>query len=292
MAKRANNFEIRLLTSSKDIGLRRLRSYTAALGSGAQIFHSVQDLQTAIESHNEPRVRSIILHDGSIHLTTLEITTLAKKSRIFILDQPRVSNNVVLPAESSVFWKQEAYLRCSLQTFLESPVIRMSMAQLCQPGTPFSISNLLRWGATEHFWNAAENRSLSDTGLNFVRTLNLPGECRRITEMFTHFIHINLENLGITVDSVRFSSDGIMTALIAKCRLQQQVQISYLTSELRVHDFYAGVINKTGDDELEIGALFYQNPLQEDGQEKIVLTLDKDRTPLDTELDIDLEKAG
>lgn len=292
MAKRANNFEIRLLTSSKDIGLRKLRSYTAALGSGAQIFHSVQDLQTAIESHNEPRIRSIILNDGSVHLTSNELTTLAKKSRVFVIDQPKVGNNTDLPTDTSVIWKQEAYFRCSLTTFLESPVIRMSMAQLCQPTSEFSISNLLRWGATEHLWKSSENRSLPDTGLNFVRTLNLAGECRRITEMFTHFIHINLDNLGITVDSVRFSSDGIMTALIAKCKLQRQVQISYLARELRVHDFYAGIVNKTGADELEIGALFYQNPLQEDGQEKIVLTLDKDRTPLVEEQTVDLEKAG
>ena len=292
MAKRANNYEVRLLTSSKDIGLRRLRSYTAALGSGAQIFHSYQDLQLAIESSHSQRVRNIILHDSSVYLTSQEIMTLAKHARIFVIDQPRANEPTSLPADTSVLWKQEAYFRCSLNTFLDSPVIRMAMAQLCQPQTSFSIGNLLRWGATEQYWRTSSPESLSDAGLNFVRKLNLAGECRRITEMFTHYTHVNLHNLGIEVESVRFSSDGILTALIARCKLKDNVAISYLASELRIHDFYAGVVNKISDKDIEIGALFHQNPLQEDGQEKIVVTLDKDLTALEKDAVSDLEKAG
>ncbi len=292
MAKRAHNYEVRLLTSSKDIGLRRLRSYTAALGCGAQIFHSYQDLLLAIDSSQTQRVRNIILHDSSVYLSTQEVTSLAKRARIFVIDQPRVNELTNLPVDTSVLWKQEAYFRCSLSTFLESPVIRMTMAQLCQPETSFSIGNLLRWGATEQYWNQTSTESLSDTGINFVRKLNLAGECRRITEMFTHYTHVNLHSLGIDVDSVRFSSDGILTALIARCKLKDNVAISYLASELRIHDFYAGVVNKISDKDIEIGALFHQNPLQEDGQEKIVVTLDKDLTALEKDVVIDLEKAG
>lgn len=292
MAKRANNYEIRLLTSSKEIGLRRLRSYTAALGCGAQIFHSFQDLQTALESAAVPRARAIILHDCSIQLTSNELATLAKLARVFVIDQPQNGAAVMLPGETSPYWKQEAYFRCTLNTFLDSPVIRMAMAQLCQPEAPFTIGNLLRWGTTEHVWQSFSDVSLSDAGLQFVRKLNLAGPCRRLTEMFTHFTHINLHSIGVEVENVRFSSDGIMTALIAKCRMQESVPVGYLASELRVHDFYAGVVNKTSETTLEIGALFHQNPLQEDGQEKIVLTLDKDLTPLASAADDDLEKAG
>ncbi len=272
--------------------MRRLRSYTAALGGGAQIFHSYQDILLAIESSRSKRVRNIILHDSSVFLTSQEMNTLAKLARIFVIDQPRADAPTNLPADTSMIWKQEAYFRCSLNTFLDSPVIRMAMAQLCQPETAFSIGNLLRWGATEHYWRTSTAESLSDTGLNFVRKLNLAGECRRITEMFTHFTHVNLHSLGMEVDNVRFSSDGILTALIARCKLKDSVAISYLASELRVHDFYAGVVNKISDNQIEIGALFHQNPLQEDGQEKIVVTLDKDQSALDIETVIDLEKAG
>lgn len=218
--------------------------------------------------------------------------TLAKHARIFVIDQPRANEPTSLPADTSVLWKQEAYFRCSLNTFLDSPVIRMAMAQLCQPQTSFSIGNLLRWGATEQYWRTSSPESLSDAGLNFVRKLNLAGECRRITEMFTHYTHVNLHNLGIEVESVRFSSDGILTALIARCKLKDNVAISYLASELRIHDFYAGVVNKISDKDIEIGALFHQNPLQEDGQEKIVVTLDKDLTALEKDAVSDLEKAG
>jgi hypothetical protein len=292
LAKRANNYEIRLLTASKEIGLRRLRSYTASLGCGAQIFHSFQDLQTALESAGEARARCIILHDCSIHLTSQKLSALARLARVFVIDQPQTGSAVMLPVETSPYWKQEAYFRCTLNTFLDSPVIRMAMAQLCQPETPFQIGNLLRWGTTEHTWQSFADISLSDAGLQFVRKLNLAGPCRRLTEMFTHFTHINLHSLGIDVEDVRFASDGIMTALIARCRMQESVPIGYLASELRVHEFYAGVVNKTSETGLEIGALFHQNPLQEDGQEKIVLTLDKDLTPIAVAKDEDLDKAG
>ncbi len=292
LSKRANNYVVRLLTSSKEIGLRRLRSYTAALGSGAQIFHSYQDLLLAIELSRSQRVRNIILHDSSVYLTSQEMNTLSKLARIFVIDQPRANEPSDLPVEASVIWKQEAYFRCSINTFLDSPVIRMAMAQLCQPKTAFSIGNLLRWGATEHYWSTTSEESLSDTGLNFVRKLNLAGECRRITEMFTHFTYINLQSLGMDVESVRFSSDGILTALIARCKLKDSVAITYLASELRIHDFYAGLVNKISDKEIEIGALFHQNPLQEEGQEKIVVTLDKDQSALDVNKVIDFDKAG
>lgn len=296
MAKRANNYEIRLLTSSKDIGLRRLRSYTAALGCGAQIFHSFQDLFTALEigksgSANQ-QCRSIVLHDCSLPLSSSELATISRLARVFVIDQPRPDQIHQVPADNSPIWKQEAYFRCSLNTFLESSVIRMAMAQLCQPETPFSIGNLLRWGTTEHTWQSFVDLSLADAGLQFVRKLNLAGPCRRLTEMFTHYVHINLHSMGIQVEKVRFSTDGIMTALIASCRAPENTPVGFLTSELRVHDFYAGVINKVSSSELEIGALFLQNPLQEDGQERIILTLEKDLTPLEKTVDDDLERAG
>src|SRR5438128_2371177 len=88
MTDRTQTFDLKLLTSSKEVGLRRLRTYAAALGGGAQIFHTYEDLRRNLESTFTGRRKNIVLHDGTVPLTSPQMLELQHFGRVFVL-QPQ-----------------------------------------------------------------------------------------------------------------------------------------------------------------------------------------------------------
>jgi hypothetical protein len=295
MAGRANNFDLKLLTSSKEVGLRRLRSYAAALGGGASIFHSHDELRKSLEaSASEPQTAAfnIVLHDSTLDLAAAEIGELQKRARVFILQRPDETDGK-LPPPKAPCWTSESYFRCTLAAFLESPVVRMSMAQMCKGGQPFRLEHLLRWGHAASTWNHEDKTSVADHGISFIHGLSLAGEGRRLTEMFSHFIQARLKGLQLSKQRVIFGSDGLLLTVIAHCRPEPGMDLRTVVEELKVHDFPIAVVNRLdGDQTVEIAGLYYPFTLPEIAAERILMVFNKELDPATTVAAPTLEKAG
>src|SRR5690606_8586380 len=111
MAYQLNNFDLKLLTSSKEVGLRRLRSYSASLGGGAQIFGTFEDLRNVLEKlgHKtaEKPTESIVLYDDSVGLAKEQLKEIEKRARLFVLQSPRGVERP-LPESGHAFWSAES----------------------------------------------------------------------------------------------------------------------------------------------------------------------------------------
>jgi hypothetical protein len=295
MAGRANNFDLKLLTSSKEVGLRRLRSYAAALGGGASIFHSYEDLRKNLEtsaSERHPAAFNIVLHDSTLDLAPAQIAELRRRARIFILQRPDEADGR-LPPPKAACWTSESYFRCSLAVFLDSPVVRMSMAQMCKGGQPFRLEHLLRWGHAASTWNLEDKASVADHGISFIHGLSLAGEGRRLTEMFSHFIQARLKGLLLSKQRVVFGSDGLLLTVIAHCRPEPGMDLKAVVEELKVHDFPIAVVNRLdGGATVEIAGLYYPFTLPEIAAERIIMLFGKELDQPAAVAAATLEKAG
>ncbi len=277
MAERVYNFNLKLLTAAKDVGLRRVRSYAASLGGGAQIFGCFDDLQRHLEAQPMHRQDGIILHDPSVKLTPGQFQELNRLSRIFSLDDP-TSGSKDLPGPEASCWQAESYLRCSLTTFLESAIVRLSMAQTCNTKRPFHLQELLRWGyAAESLPIVGPEEcplpgALAEACLAFIKRLSLSGEARRMSEMFSHFIEARLGQLGLQRAGITFGCDGLLTTVIARCEVtSDDLVLPDVASDLHAHGFPIAIINRTAPKTLEIGALYYPQQLFGRGDERILL---------------------
>lgn len=275
MAERLNNFDLKLLTASKEVGLRRLRSYSASLGGGAQIFNSFEDVRRNLETSFQGRRLNIVLHDNTIPLGAGQLEELKRFARVFVLHKPDHENKVLVPKATAACWSMESYMQCSLGAFLDSPVIRMSMAQMCKTDQPFHLEHLLRWGHAASTWKVSDDKSVADASISFVRELNLGGEGRRLTEMFTHFIEARLDDLGLVKDAVTFGSDGLLITVIAHCQPAPNTSVRDLAEELRIHEFPISVINQLEHGRIEVAALYYPFQLASIHEERIVMVFNK-----------------
>ncbi len=276
MAERLNNFDLKLLTASKEVGLRRLRSYSASLGGGAQIFNTYDDLRRNLETSFQGRRLNIVLHDNSVALGAREIGELARFARVFVLQRGDGSMGGGVPKAGSPCWSMESYMQCTLGAFLDSPVIRMSMAQMCKTDQPFHLEHLLRWGHAASTWSATDRKtSVADASLTFVRSLSLVGEARRLTEMFSHFLQASLPALRLKKESVTFGSDGLLFTTIARCRPEPGVALRDIAEELRIHSFPISVVNRLADGAIEIGALYYPFQPAAINDERIMMVFNK-----------------
>lgn len=281
MADRSHHFDLKLLTASKDVGLRRLRSYAASLGGGAQIFHSFEDLRRHLEATAGNRQQSVVLHDNTLPITAAETATLACLSRVFHLHQPQGLADQQMPLPSSPCWELESFMRCSLPMLLDSQVVRMSMANLVKAEGAFHLEHLLRWGHAAQCWTATAGesqderaKSLADASMAFIRSLSLAGEARRLTEMASHFLQSRLRGLGLTPESATFGADGLTTTVITRCAADRSLRLSTVAEDLRVHDFPVAIVNRLEDGQIEIAALHHSG--HPAGSERIVMIFRKD----------------
>jgi len=273
LTERPNNFDLKLLTASKEVGLRRLRSYSASLGGGAQIFCTYDELRRHLNTEVPNNVLSIVLHDHSIALSPTQLNALQQQARVFLLRRPDDQGFDLVPPATAPCWGVESFMQCSLTTFLDSPVVRMSMAQLCKTGAPFHMAQLLRWGHAAH--EAADQASIADASLAFVRSLNLTGEGRRLIEMFSHFLQVSLIKLKLEKKAVTFGSDGLLTMVVARCLVLPGMHVQAVAAELKMHDFPIGVINRLAGDAIEIAALYYPCQPPPSQAERIVMVFNK-----------------
>jgi hypothetical protein len=154
----------------------------------------------------------------------------------------------------------------------------MSMAQLCKGSGPFHLEHLLRWGHASQTWTA-DNRDadVGDASYTFIRSLNLAGESRRLTEMFTHFIQTSVLGLGLDPETVTFGSDGLLTLVTARCAADPGLSPQQVAAELRMHDFPIAIANRLPDGRCEVAGLHYPFQPQSVQAERIVMVFSKEK---------------
>ena len=277
MSERTNQFEMKLLTTSKEVGLRRLRSYAASLGGSASIFHSYDELYKHLSVCNTTELtsRQVVLHDHTIKLSAQQIAALQKLARVFVLQAAQ--REEALPGPMDISWQTESYYQCSMHALLDSPVVRMTMAQMLSLERPFHIEHLLRWGHAASTWKESDAVTLGDHSLDFIRGLALTGEARRLVEMFNHFIQTRLDHLNLKKHQVVFGSDGLLMSISVHCDLPPRLDLRKIVDELRVHAFPIAAVNtQTATNTLEIAGLFYPHIMPEISAERIIMVFRKE----------------
>jgi hypothetical protein len=263
MLEKLHTFKLKLLSTSKEVGLRRLRSYAASLGGGAQIYNGTLEL---FASYDEDQLPTVLLIDGSVPLSNEELVLLSKSSRIFLLDQNANSLDRA-PDIKDPCWSVEAYIQCSLSAYLAAPICRINAAHLCDQNKKFELSKLVRWGHARKIWTPGYTNSISSAGIEFIRDYFLISNWRRSTEMFCHFAECNISPLGLTAKQIDFASDGLMLLNVVRCEINEshrgrtKEMIRLLSEELRVFNFSISAINQLPNNELEIAV--YHCPVHE-----------------------------
>lgn len=278
---------IKLLSTSNEVGLRRLRSYAASIGGGALIYNDYNKLIYDLASTKDAMTyRPIVIIDAAIPINEAQVSTIKTYGRVFFIRPPgpvtERSQDV-----NDLCSLGESYMDCSLTTFMESPVIRVCMAQLCHPTAPIYLENMLRWGHATTEWKASSSIDLSSAGLSFIRKFNLMGDWRRLMEMFCHFVAARSKALDLKVDSVRFASDGLLLAAVAICPESAQKDPGELINDLRMHSFPIVSVNRREGGDLEFAAFYTPFHPIEGGKNTVVLTFNKDVGASATTLDLD-----
>ena len=268
------NCELKLLTTSKDVGLRRWRSFAAAFGGTGQIFNAVTDLLQHLNTGKQGANKPIVIYDQTLLLSALDLTRLQQRCRLFFLRPPLTDSGINLPVATAPAWAAEAYLQCSLAALLESPVVRASLMRLVVHGRAFRIESLLRWGYAMQTCEAS-GQALDRVSLAFNRSLNLNGEARRLSEMFTHFIQARVSQLGLRSELVTFGFDGILTLVAARCEVQGPLDIHAVAAELRVNDMHITMTNRLSGNYLEIAGLFHPQISSAGKNERMLLVLNR-----------------
>ncbi|MCX6107489.1 MAG: hypothetical protein NTY08_16820 [Proteobacteria bacterium] len=250
--------DIKLLTTSKDVSLRRLRNFVAPLGGTSQIFHAYEDVLKYLQTVPKPRTQNIIIHDHTVVLTDSELQQLQLLCRVFTL-KPEATKNTPAATPPSTDLLSETYAECSLNTFFESPVIRRSMAQLVLWPPMFDAGALLGWGHATHTWQAQSKSRLSEASIAFTRGLCLSGEGRRLVEVFSHHLQTRLPSLQVEVNEVTFGSDGMLVMVSADCQVKpgHDLELATIVDDLRQHQLPINIINHKAADRIEIIGLYY-----------------------------------
>ena len=250
--------DIKLLTTSKEVGLRRLRNFVAPLGGTSQIFHAYEDILKHLQSATKPRTQNVIIHDHTVALTQAELQKLQLLSRVFLL-KPQVTKNSspVIPIAADLL--SETYAECSLTGFFESPVLRRSMTQLMLWPPKFDAGSLLGWGHASQTWKAQSKGELSEASIAFTRGLCLSGEGRRLVEVFTHHLQTRLPNKQLEVNEVTFGSDGMLVMVSADCQVTpgHDLDLAMIVDDLRQHQLPINIVNHKIADRVEITGLYY-----------------------------------
>ena len=308
MRVRANSFELLLLTTSKDVELRRLRGYVATMGGSAQIVATADALMQIIsevqggKKDAQPARRIVVVADGTIPLRPSETQELRSLVRYFLVDAGPRRDRGRTPG----CWQLDGYVQCALGAFLESAIVRLTMTYLTRdlrraawtesdpdqrgeppPDQPFQSRDLLRWG---HVLAMRSSRPGSSSGragdlvslalgeaditaasLAFSRSLKLTGEGRRLTAMFGHFASTRLRPLKLLASEVAFGADGLVTMASVRATPRPGFDLALLADELGVHDFQVAIVNSLPSGMVEIAALLDSRASLHLARERIII---------------------
>ena len=262
LRKAIQRFELTLLSSSKELSIRKLRSYCASLGGNGQILSCFDDWQRQLRQTHESGIPQVILYDTVLGLSMKQIEHLRMAGVFFVIDSQR--ETTCLTKTNFFPWQHDSYCISQLDAVFQSPVIRFYLAKRILEHKTFCLSHLMRWGHAAQTWTLGSNLETSDLALKFCRTLKLNGEPRRVTEMASHFLEVFPRQFNLQVEKVTYASDGITTGVIAELRYNTQGAWAYpqLVEEINQFSFPIAVMNHLGHHRIELAALVhFQTPV-------------------------------
>jgi len=253
MLNKLHTFVFKLLTTSQEVSLRRLRSYAVSIGGMGELYQNIPDLMA---SFSEDKLPSIVLIDSTCQLTDETLTDLRAHCKVMIIDS--TSFNTKPPKLGHQIYDVVTYIQGTLLGFLNAPICRINAAKLCDQNSPLELTTLLRWGHARLTWTQANANTATEVGHKFIKNYRLTSNWRSTVEMFCHFSECLSKKQIFANLKVDFASDGLMLASVLRCKVKGDIKeaIYKINSELRVYRFSIAAINQISEDELEIATYF------------------------------------
>lgn len=241
MAKQAYKFDLKVLTTSREIGLRRLRSYAAAMGSNASIFHSYSELIKSLTGTQRTAACEIVIYDASCLLKADELKELHRLARVFQLRSPDLETSVI-PIFSTME-QSEGVFYCSLDALLNSVIARSSLATISRNLELVQIEDLMQWGYSSLHWSDANPQSLATVCSEFVGSLAINRSGRNLLGRFSAFLEKEAEPLGLKHSEATIAADGLTVAIVCQFQVAKEYDLSSVIKILKQYALPTVVIN-------------------------------------------------
>lgn len=291
MAGPAYKFDLKLLTPSREVGLRRLRTYAAAIGGNAAIFHSYNELIKNLSSSERSAACEIVLYDSTCLLNAEELRQLHCLARVFTIQNPNLHQAAATELTSS--GSSAGIFYCTLESFLASPVARMSLVAISRRDQVFCSEHVLQWGFASQKWPTNREITLAAATYNFTKALALTGKARHLAEMFAHFLQVHMQALGLVQREVVFAADGLTVSITARCNLSPSFDIKKLIKLLQEHAFPIAMINiQASFETIELVGLVTAEQNAEKPEERLILVFNNSQFNASEQLLDPLNRAG
>ncbi len=252
------NLEIKLLTTSKDVSLRRLRGFAAPVGAKADIIGSIDELLTKLKNGSIDSFSNIVLHDTAVRITDDQLRQLNKMARVYRIG-PIGS---VGSANAVTGTHTEFQIECGLAEFFDSIIVRRALPHVwCWPSS-LRAENLLGWGHATTSWSANQPQELAEVAQNFHQSIALTGSGRRLIELLTHQAATRIPELDLVVTDATFGCDGALILMSLKCQLNSasEPDLAALAAEIRSYQMPVAGMIYHGGNSVEIIGMAAGNP--------------------------------
>ncbi len=262
MDTKGHIFQIRYLTASKELGMRRIKGFATSIGGHFELYRdpslfmaSFESRNTSFNNENNPKIVSLV--DSSVNLSRHDVEFLMTHSiLVAIADLPNWRTSQFSP--NNILWDYDYIFLVNEKDFWQSPVARIGLAQICQLNKPIEPEKWLRWGFTRH--TDQNGSSYKD----YLRKLAPPYRIKDALRRFSSFFEKEIVTFGLETKKFHVLSDGLTFCLAAECEPVQSpdfridfISQHSLLSSLRKLSFNCMLINEKGDGNYDI-AIFLQ----------------------------------
>jgi hypothetical protein len=227
-----------VLSTSRDLPVRKLRGFAASIGASARLVGSASEiLQTAKVNVSpngiDPKRPVMVLWDlATISLSSSEIITLGAAAFLVAVGEPeRLARALANPSQTEgpsadAMQAIRMTLSCSwpLWRLLDTQIARVVFGQAIAGQGSVDGFALLRWGHHGSTWPATESGpkdapsiTLSGMAVAFSKQISAQGDLRKkLVAVARLFDGQGTKSRGQPL-SLTFASDGLLTCAIATC---------------------------------------------------------------------------
>jgi|GEM_PF-3516050 len=269
------NLEIKLLTTSKEVSLRRLRGFSAPVGAKADVINSVDELLVKLSASPDEKSEHIVLHDLSIPLTDDQLRTLSSLARVYRIGPVgSVGSANTIPGTQA-----ELQAECRLADFFESIIVRRALPHIWSWPPTMRPENLLGWGHAVTQWQPKHGTELAEVGRSFHESLALTGNGRRLIELLTHQALTRLPILDLEVSEATFGCDGAVILMSLTCEFTGagDINLPAIAAEIRAYQLPLATLTNHGANQIEIMGVAAGNPNLPIAGAGMLLLLDREK---------------
>ena len=268
------NLEIKLLTASKDVSLRRLRGFSAPVGARADVVGSVDELFDKLQTGNGKKAENIVIHDLSLAMSDDQLRKLNTLARVYRVGPVGSVGSANAVAGTHTEFQAE----CRLVDFFDSIILRRALPHIWGWPPAMQPENLLGWGHAVTNWQPHHGRELAEVAKSFHHSLALTGNGRRLIELLSHQSSTRLPLLNIEVGEATFGCDGAVVLMSLKCQYvgAGDINVAALAAEIRSYQLPLASLTYHGANRLEIMAVASGNPSLPVASSGTLLLLDRE----------------